>query len=346
MKLRKFSDVEIRAVCGALPAQHMDQAAFAQRFGEKEVARICQNTGIYSKSVAGELTTSQLMVAASVKLLSEASIERCDVDALVTVTQTPDSWSPGVGFHVHGALGLSQDCSIFDLNAGCAGYITALLQASTLISSGAYQCVLVCTGDVTTKLLNPEDRHVALLFGDGASATLLCKGRGQLSFICANDGQGHDTLGTRLSYTDAGVKVHDLHMDGAEVMNFALAKVPSTIKTLLDRLSLQKSDVDQYIFHQANAFMLNYLQRILKLTKEQVAIDIDGIGNTSSSSIPLVMSRSNTVGTPLARNMVLCGFGVGLSWGALHADLSHTQCISPVILDEPSRATLDGELGK
>lgn len=346
MKLRKFSDVEIYAVCGALPAQQMDQAAFAELYGEKEVARISQNTGIYSKSVAGALTTSQLMVAASTKLLDEAKIERSEVDALVTVTQTPDSWSPGVGFHVHGALGLSEACSIFDLNAGCAGYITALLQASALISSGAYQCVLVCTGDVTTKLLNREDRHVVMLFGDGASATLLCKGHGQLSFISGNDGQGHDTLGTRLSYTNEGVKVHDLHMDGAEVMNFALAKVPSTIKALLDKLNLQKSDVNQYIFHQANAFMLNYLQRILKLSSGQVAIDIDGIGNTSSSSIPLVMSRSDILGTPLARNMVLCGFGVGLSWGALHVDLSNTIRISPVSLSEPQCNSLETEVGK
>ncbi|RJE77181.1 hypothetical protein BGP78_09780 [Pseudoalteromonas sp. MSK9-3] len=340
MQLRTFNHVGIHAVSSALPEHIVDQSEFAKMYGEQEVQRICMNTGIHSKRVVKDFKTSQLMHSACESLFDSQDIKAKDIDALITVSQSPDSWSPGVGYQLHQKLGLNEGCSIFDLSAGCAGYITALIQACALITSGGYKNVIVCTGDVTSKLLDEKDRHVAMLFGDGATASLLTEDVCSMSFMIASNGQGSDTLGTRLSYTDMGVQVHDLHMDGAEVMNFALARVPALVRSIMSDVEITTDSLDMLVFHQANAFMLNYLRRMLKLEESQVPIDINGIGNTSSSSIPIVLSRNERVGTEHAKNAILCGFGVGLSWGAVVVDLSNTLRIPPVIaLESEAKST-------
>ncbi len=335
MKLRTINGVSIRAVATALPDKQITQDDFSSLYGSKEVERITKGTGIKSIRQGTSLRTSELIIAACKQLLSKNIVCSDDIDAVIVVTQTPDTWSPGVGFIIQHELGLSQESLVLDLSAGCAGYISAIIQAGALISTGAYKKILLCTGDVTTKLLDDDDRHVRMLFGDGASATLLESGEDKIEFMSGSDGSGYKALGTDIEYKpDSDKKVsallRRLHMDGTAVMNFALSTVPATVKELLASTGLTTTTLDLLVLHQANEFMINYLRRMIGVEPSKVPIDIDGIGNTSSTSIPIVLSRNKLVGTHNAKNVILCGFGAGLSWGAIKVNLENTVAISPV----------------
>lgn len=337
--MRTITGVTIRAISTAVPENQATQGDFAELFGEKEVERIVQGTGIKSIREAGSLTTTDLVVAACRNLVERGQCVPESIDGLIVVTQTPDAWSPGVGYAVHRELGLAQDCLVLDVSAGCSGYISALIQAGSLIASGACANILVCTGDVTTKLIDNQDRHVKMLLGDAASATLLSSGNGNLDFVWGTDGTGYYVLGTDIEYCKKddfahSAKVGRLHMDGTAVMNFALSRVPAMIKRLLKATGLELDSLDMLVMHQANAFMLNYLRRMIGIDSAKMPVDVDGIGNTSSTSIPLVLSRHDAIGTDKARQVVLCGFGAGLSWGGVRVDMSNTIAVRPVFVHE------------
>ncbi|WP_438298988.1 3-oxoacyl-ACP synthase III family protein [Pseudomonas sp. NMS19W] len=289
------------------------------------------------------------MIAACRHLLDQGVCAAQEIDGLIVVTQTPDSWVPGVGFLVQQALGLPQHCLVLNVSAGCSGYVTALVQAGALIAAGACKKVLLCTGDVTTKLLDGRDRHVKMLFGDAASATLLEAGEGTFEFLCGADGSGREALESDIAYTPEGdsqtrASIQRLQMDGTAVMNFALNRVPQTVKSLLDATGLTPASLDLLVLHQANGFMLNYLRRMIGVAPEKMPIDIDDVGNTSSTSIPIVLSRHGAVGTAQAQNVVLCGFGAGLSWGALKLDLRRTLAVPPCYVpEEATQAAGPGE---
>ncbi|WP_409319023.1 3-oxoacyl-ACP synthase III family protein [Pseudomonas sp. KCJK9016] len=339
MTLHSLSGVAVRAVTSAMPERRVVLDDFAELFGAKEVARIAKSTGIESIREAGSLNTSDLVIAACRHLLDQDGCAAQEIDGLIVVTQTPDSWVPGVGFLVQQALGLPQHCLILNVSAGCSGYVSALVQAGALISAGACKKVLLCTGDVTTKLLDGRDRHVKMLFGDAASATLLEAGEGTFEFLCGADGSGREALESDIAYSGEGdshtrASIQRLHMDGTAVMNFALNRVPQTVKALLDATGLTPASLDLLVLHQANGFMLNYLRRMIGVAPEKMPVDIDDVGNTSSTSIPIVLSRHSAVGTAQAEHVVLCGFGAGLSWGALKLDLRRTLAVPPCYVPE------------
>ncbi|MFJ4193983.1 ketoacyl-ACP synthase III [Pseudomonas sp. NPDC089534] len=337
--MHTISGVAVRAVTAALPERSVGLDGFAELFGAKEVARIAKSTGIESVRETQTLHTSDLVIAACRHLLDQGLCAADDIDGLIVVTQTPDSWAPGVGYIVQQALGLPQHCLVINVTAGCSGYVSALVQAGALISSGACKRILLCTGDVTTRILDERDRHVKMLFGDAASATLLEQGDGSFEFVCGTDGSGREALASDIAYTrdadsQACASIRCLQMDGTAVMNFALARVPQTVKALLDDTGLSPESLDLLVLHQANGFMLNYLRRMIGVAPEKMPVDIDGVGNTSSTSIPIVLSRHAAVGTPQAQHVVLCGFGAGLSWGAMKVDLRQTRAVAPCFVPE------------
>ncbi|MEK6748144.1 MAG: ketoacyl-ACP synthase III [Pseudomonadota bacterium] len=339
MSIRTISGVAIRAVSVALPERVVTLDDFGQLFGTKEVARIVKSTGITSIREARSLHTSDLIIAACRNLFVDGVCNPREIDGLVVVTQTPDSWVPGVGFIVQHELGLPQHCLVSNVSASCSGYVTGLLQAGALISSGACKKVLLSTGDVTTKLMDERDRHLKMLFGDGASATLIEPGDGTFEFMCGADGSGRNSLESDIEYVKndgsrVSAKIFSLQMDGAAVMNFALKRVPEIIKALLQSTGLTPASLDLLVLHQANVFMLNYLRRMIGVAPEKMPIAVDGVGNTSSTSIPVVLSRHNAIGTPQAQHVVLCGFGAGLSWGAVKVDLRRTFAARTAYLSE------------
>ncbi|EHC5873787.1 ketoacyl-ACP synthase III [Salmonella enterica subsp. enterica serovar Eastbourne] len=339
MLARKITGIDISAIASILPSGIANTEFFAQLYGEKESARVTRGTGISSIRHADGITTTELIHGAVEHLLANYPIDRKAIDGLVVVTQTPDTWSPGTAFSIHHLLELDENCFIVDINAGCSGYVNGLIQAASLIASEACLNVLLCTGDVNTRLVDDREHQLRMLFGDAATATLLGPGTKSLQFIYGADGSGRGSLGVPLTYekTDnVSATVHSLKMDGMAVMSFALHRVPQAINSLLEEMELAKDDVDLFALHQPNEFIVNYIRNSLGVDKKVLPVDVDEIGNTNSSSIPLLLSRRNWDERESRRHIVLSGFGVGLSWNALHLDLSGTKIIKPVVMGSSS----------
>lgn len=331
MRLNRIQGIRIEAISAAIPATTMGSEEFSALYGQKEAARVARGTGISSIRTAEGLSTQQLVTAAAQQLINNADVELEQIDALIVVTQTPDSWSPGTAFSVHSALGLNVNCYVATINDGCAGYVNGMIQAASLVSSGAFSKVLLCTGDVNTRLVDNADYQVRMLFGDAASATLIGQGSDLVSFINGTDGSGKDYLGVNINYKKtqhSTASVAALRMDGAAVMSFALKRVPEVVGALLAQTGVDKQQVDLFALHQPNEFILNYLINLLEVEPDKVPIDVNGIGNTNSSSIPLLLTRRAKMSE--CGNIVLCGFGVGLSWNAMHVNLANTNLIEPV----------------
>lgn len=327
-----FNNVQLRAVTAALPKSQLEIRNLASLYGKTEVERIVESTGIASVHVAGKLNTGDLCIAATRHLLDAANVSEKDIDAVVVVTQTPDDFMPGVAMRIHGHLGLARNCLTFDLNFGCPGFVYGLLQAAMLVQAGRRN-VLLCAGDVTSKLLKPGDRHLQTIFGDAVGAALLGPGTEKIDFLFDTDGTGKRYLHTPLTYdlsTDKVATVGHLSMDGSEVMKFALSRVPSTVNALLGQCGLTRAEIDLVIFHQANMLMLKYLRKLSGFTPNQWATDLSETGNTGPASIPLLMARLQNIPSERLNKVLLCGFGIGLSIGVAITSLKETQRISPI----------------
>lgn len=323
-------NIEIAAISAAVPAQRESFEKYADEFGSHNVERIIQSTGIRCVHVADELSTGDLCEAAARQLFESTDYSASDIDAVVVITQTPDDLMPGVAFKLQHRLGLRTDCLAFDINQGCNGYIYGLFQAGMLINAGCKH-VLLCTGDVTSKLLDSSDRNVKMVFGDAATATVIKMGTSHLDFLFESDGSGRNSLRTPITYQvgSMGGEVGRLHMEGKDIMNFALTKVPPVFSRLLETLGVKRDELDLAVFHQANKFMIRYLQKLLQLRPEIVPVDMEEYGNTGPSSIPLMLAN-NGKKFPCREKAILCGFGIGLSIGVVGLNLSGTEFISPV----------------
>lgn len=344
-----FEDVSVSAMASCIPANSLDLRTLGKEFGEDEVQRIIASTGISEVRVAQDgVCASDLCEHAARWIFERSAIQPSSIDAIVFVSQTFDHILPATSVLLQNKLGLSKEVAAFDIRYGCSAYVYGLYQASMLVTSGGCQRVLLCAGDVTTRMIHPKDRSIRMVFGDGGSATIVEKGNDTLAFSLMSDGSGAHHLivpagGARKpnsSNTSIAVEresgnvrsENDLFMDGMEIMNFALREVPPMIEGVLKLRGWEAAEVGCFAFHQANRFMLDYLRKKMKLGKESVPIAMGFTGNTGPASIPLMFSQ---IGSTLrAENRlnksVLCGFGVGLSWGAVCVDLSKT-VISHVI---------------
>lgn len=324
--------VAITAIAAAVPRHAVGAAQFAADYGAAEVQRIARATGIESVRAARDLTTGDLCAAAAGRLLAHTDTDPCSIDALILATQTPDRLMPATSTLLQARLGLSEEAVTFDINHGCAGYVFGLYLAGALVESGQCRRVLLCTGDVTTKLLGPRDRSVRMVFGDAASATLLQRREQRSDFVLRTNGGGADQLTTPLRYgatDDGSLQAGFLRMDGAAIMGFALREVPRLVQDVLRLAGLSEDDVQLFALHQANGFMLRQLGRMLGVPPERLPVDVKAYGNTGPSSIPLLLSSAYG-GSAAPGTTLLCGFGVGLTYGAAVVNLAGCRIARPV----------------
>ncbi|MDY7991539.1 ketoacyl-ACP synthase III [Paenibacillus polymyxa] len=280
---------------------------------------------------------SDLGVKAANKLFNANDIERNQIDMLIYCTQSPDYILPTTACLLHESLNLPKECAAFDINLGCSGYVYGLSIAKSFIESGIVNNVLFITSDTYSKYINNRDRSVKVLFGDGASATLVsCMDSDQEligPFVFGTDGTGKDNLiiksgGLRDPITSkSNIEERDsfgnyrsgrnLFMNGPDVFNFSLREVPSTIRSLLDKSGNTLEDYDHFVFHQANRFMLEKLRKVIKIPLEKFSYNLENIGNTVSSSIPISIYEDFSNGKiKVGDQLMLVGFGVGYSWAA------------------------------
>jgi len=333
---------QLTAVASHLPEAMLTNDALAQEFTDWSAQKILDKTGIAVRhlAAAGE-TASDLAFHAAEKLFAEHDIDRAGIDFLILCTQAPDHLLPSSACVLQQRLGLSTSCGALDFNLGCSGFVYALAMAQGLIEAGIRRQVLILTADTYSKLINPRDRSVRTLFGDGAAASLVTLGAAEPAlgpFVLGTDGSGAGNLivpagGMRLARSAATAveredasgnwrSDNDLFMDGAEIVQFTLGAVPRTMQELLTTAGKTLADIDHVIFHQANKFMLDALRRKIKIPEEKFVIEIDTVGNTVSSTIPIAIARARQSGRIRRGDLaLLLGFGVGYSWAGTLARL-------------------------
>lgn len=323
---------EIVSIAYALPEGELTNSQLAGMTTDWTAEKILAKTGIRSRRIAAQdECSSDLAVQAARKLFSEGSCKPEEIDYLLFCTQSPDYLLPTTACLLQDRLGLSTACGALDFNLGCSGYVYGLSLAKGLIESGQARTVLLLTADTYSKMLDTEDFSTRTLFGDGASATLL-KGSTDPAtplpavgpFVFGTDGRGAKNLivkdsGFRSAETDPvpGTRCGSLFMSGPDIFSFTLQSVPTAIDALLTKAELTKQDVDLFVLHQANRFMLQHLRDKIGIPPEKFLISMEETGNTVSSTIPIALRNALDQGQVQAgQRMMLVGFGVGYSWGA------------------------------
>ena len=295
--------------------------------------KLTKKTGIFKRHVAGpDECASDLAYFAAERLFSKFSIDRNTIDFIILCTQSPDYFLPTTSCLLQQRLRLGRNCGAFDFNLGCSGYVYGLSMAKGLIETGQAKNVLLLTSETYTKYIRPDDVSTAPLFGDGASATIISgvskNEEGIYGFDFGTDGGGAESLivktgASRFPQTPDSVTLNSLHMNGGEITQFALDVVPATMTNILEKCEISKEDVDYFVFHQANKFMLNFLREKCGLMSAPFWNDVQNYGNTVSTSIPLALKDIvSTNDTKKLKKVMLIGFGVGLSWAGCIVDIS------------------------
>jgi 3-oxoacyl-[acyl-carrier-protein] synthase-3 len=328
----------LRAIEFHLPEATLSTAELAAKFPEWTVAKIDGKTGIDCRHIASpEECSSDLAVAAAKKLFDSCACGPRDVDYILLCTQSPDYFLPTTACLVQDRLGIPTTAGALDFNLGCSGFVYGLGLAEALICSDQAKNVLLLTAETYSKFLHPRDRSVRTIFGDAAAATLLSASDSVQPllgpFVYGTDGAGgpnlivpagamrqpHSDETAREAVDDQGnLRAADnLFMNGPEVFNFTLAVVPEAVQRLLEKSSLSLEDVDLFVFHQANRFMLEHLRKRLGIPAEKFVVAMATCGNTVSSTIPIALKHAAASGrlTP-GMSVMTVGFGVGYSWGA------------------------------
>ena len=320
---------KIAALAYHLPERTFTDSEIARLHPDWDVARISQKTGITERRrAADDETALDLGVQAAERLFETNEIPREKVDAIVFCTQNPDYLLPPDSCLAHARLGLRPDIPAYDLSHGCAGFVSALSLADALVRAGRAQHVLVITADTYSKRMNPNDRTVQTLFGDAGAAALVTESEteGIGAFAFDTDGSGFRNLivpmsGARKGEIDGtaspGLRgAGDLFMNGREIMTFALSKVPELMDRSLAAAGLSVDDIDWFVFHQANAFMLENLKVICGLPDEKFIVNMHKIGNTVSASIPIALRMAMDGRPGFGGRVLIVGFGVGYESGA------------------------------
>ncbi|HKB39910.1 MAG TPA: beta-ketoacyl-ACP synthase III [Gemmataceae bacterium] len=286
---------------------------------------IVKRTGILERRhVLPHQATSDLCHEAALRCIDSARIDPRDIDLIVLATFTPDMSFPSTACLVQDRLRITA--AAIEVEAACAGFMYALITGAAYVASGASDLALIIGGDCNSRILNPNDIKTYPLFGDGAGAVLLARGRpdqGLLSFSLGADGGGGDLLsrpacGSRLppsgELIDKGL--HYMHMDGRAVFRWAVAILCDTIQDVLKASNLEPQAVDLYLPHQANIRIINAAIDVLHIPRNRVYNNLDRYGNTSAGSVPLALDEAVAEGRVKPGNLVvLSGFGAGLAWG-------------------------------
>ncbi len=345
----QFSNIKIAAVATAVPKnKEVLSEKYNNIFGEKNVTKFSKSTGIYERHISlEEQTASDLAFVAAEKIIKEKQIDRNEIGICIFVIQTPDYRLPATACALHKRLGLSKDCLAFDINLGCSGWVYGLQVICSLLQNVPCKYGLLLVGDTPNKVIAPMDHTLAMLFGDSGVATLFEKAitPDPIQVACRTDGNGFKAIiipsgayrnrfapSERVLQADGIVRSdYDECMNGLEVFSFSITEVPEIITQFLNLYKFDKGSFDCYAFHQANIFILKQLIKKLKLDKKKMPISIDRFGNNSVSSIPLTLcdcygnSDEDTI-----KNVLACGFGVGLSWGVAAFKIN-TADIYPII---------------
>jgi len=322
--------VKVRDVAVAVPATRVDSATIAEWTGADPVF-IADKIGIKSRAfLADGETVASLAAAACHQLFTNnPALRRDEIGLVILVTQNPDFKLPHTSALLQHELKLTTETACFDVNLGCSGYVYALTAAKAFMASEEIRNALVVTCDPYSRIMGKSDRDTVTIFVDAASATWLSSESGATIGLLdfGTDGSGADSLIVKAggaahpltsiwSDTPPACAPEDLRlkMNGRAIFNFMMARVPISVKRCLERNRLSMADIDYFVFHQASKFMVENLRRALKVDAEKAPCDLTDVGNTVSSSIPMLLSHLRASKRLAGARVLVSGFGVGLSW--------------------------------
>ena len=328
-----MNEAYIKGISYYLPERVYTNDDLVRDFPEWSVDKVMKKVGVETRHLAAaDETAGDMAEKAARQLFEEYGIEPTSIDFLLLCTQSPDYFLPSTSCVLQNRLGIPTSAGAFDYNLGCSGCIYGMAVAKGLIAAGIAKNVLLLTAETYNKYLHPEDKSNRSIFGDGAAACLIStEGFAKIGeFVLGTDGAGANNLivktgafrckkATGESTEDSEGHIwHDdyLYMNGGAIFNFTLDAVPAMMKQLLEKSGLEKDNIDYYVFHQANQFMLSTIRKVCSLPKEKYYMDMANVGNTVSSTILIGLKECIDSGSIHEGMYVMCcGFGVGLSWG-------------------------------
>ncbi len=308
--------------------------------------RITQKVGVYRRPIiTNNECASDLAVEAAEIMFKKYNVDRQTIDAVIFCTETPDYIMPSTACIIHGRLDLKPACLSFDYNHGCTGYVYGLALAKSLIETEIATNVLLLTGDTLSKIIHPKDMRTKPLFGDAAAATLVSYTYSRKEFL------SHFRFGTngvdfrkiivnygasRMKHVDPAIAYEEvvdqygnvrtdatIYMDGKSVVQFTQKVVPPMMNEILEAARLNMSDITNFVFHQANKFMLETIQKACGIPDDgRYFNDCAMTGNTASATIPIAINNMQSQDIVLGKYGLIMGFGVGLTWAGCIADLS------------------------
>lgn len=341
MAFLKIENVKIAGIAACVPPKRVDNMESDLVADKHELEKYIETTGVRYRYVAEDgICSSDLCKAAADKLIEEMGIDKSEIGCLIMVTQTPDYIFPATACILQDRLGLPTDCMSFDITMSCPGWIYGLSVMSSILSAGKVKKGLLLVGETSTKAKSPYDR-VNLLAGDAGTATILeyKEGASPLLFSIHTDGSNYRSLiipdgGYRNPVTPASFEYYECkdgmkrnrlnaNMEGEDILSFAMHTAPKCIKGLLEHFELPKEEIDYFLIHQANQLINKLIQKRLKIDDAHCPYNIHDFGNTSSTSIPLMIVNKlrEEIG---GKKIVACGFGTGLAWGAMYAEIENT----------------------
>lgn len=349
MAYYKLNHIKISGVASAVPTKVVKLEDFADKFGLDYIEKYKEQTGVKQFHVTREhQTAADLAFAAAENIINNKGIERDSIGALVFIAHSTDYWRPATACVLHKRLGLKKDCAAFDISLACSAVPYGLYALGSMMECSDINRALLLVGETPQKITNPNDKSSCMLIGEGGGAFLLektnepCDG---ISGICRSYGQGYNAIimpgggfrnpnppAEEYVWKDGNKRsMYNVMMRGEDVFAFTISDIPKTIKEYLSKEEKTVDDFDCLAMHQANKFILQMLCKKLKVAKEKMPMCLDRYGNTSAASIPMVLGDTygNMNGTNEV-NILMSGFGVGLSWGVCSAKI-HPNDILPII---------------
>ncbi len=334
MALLQISNIRLVAVTSCVPKE-VKRTSEYELITASEQELFIKTTGIKERRVAEpNVACSDLCFAAANDVLNKFNC-REDIDVIIFVSQSPDYYLPATSIILQDKLKIKKECLAFDINLGCSGYVYGLSIIANLLQNGQLKKALLLVGDKSTFSTSYTDKSTYPLFGDAGTATLLeyDEKASPCYFNLQSDGSGKNAIiiedgQCRNPYSQESEKLveiepgiarrrKDLALNGMDIFNFALREVAANINKLIDYSQIKKEDINYFVLHQANKLMNETVRKKLKVEAERTPYSIEIFGNTSSGSIPLTMCyalKDELKNKSLT--LLLCGFGVGYSWGS------------------------------
>lgn len=348
----QFNNIKVSGVASAVPTEIVKVSDFASQYGEDYVTKFSASTGIKQfRRTKPHQTASDLCFVAAEKIISEKEVQREEIGALVFVAHSTDYRRPATACVLHKRLGLDKNCVAFDISLGCSAFVYGMQVVCSMMANSDINKALLLVGESLTKMVNPKDKSVNMLFGDGGAAILLEKTEqvSTIKGILKTDGTGYKAIiapggGFRnidaptqdFTWPDGNVRsLYNTNMQGDDVFGFTISQVPRTIKEFLAKTEVDINSYDCLAFHQANKYISQMLCKKLKCSEDKMPLCLDRFGNTSAPAIPLVLCDTyGSVDEDKELRVLACGFGVGLSWGVCSLTINPKDVFPIVETDE------------